>query len=234
MKGINKWPYIDPPQIHKNEYKYKYIKVVDINGKGKGVIATSNISPGLLIPYGGVCVATDEIIKLQKNSGNGILNYCADMQNGYHADALPAKYTSNIKYAWIGSYINEASENENYNCKLIILYPNSVPPCYPEISTSIRIMVEVKTLITKGQELLAPYFYHTRCYHRLGYKRKVFNPLIIPGWEITADDEQHIQKAEQQTPKEHDYVALREIRRNNMIKVNAAKKQKKELLSSNK
>jgi hypothetical protein len=105
------------------------------------------------------------------------------------------------KYAWIATYVNEASTNneEEYNARLLH-WPNGVRmPAYPHVCTAddAIVVLEIVTPLQKDMEVLAPYHWSKNRYALLGYKPKNFLPENIEGWRKPWDD------ADLDTPTDH-------------------------------
>lgn len=177
--------YVKLPDLDKisNSYTWDGIKVDYVPNKNKGVLATLDLNPGFLFPYGGLCITDKKtIISRLKHSGRQTNDYSAyfvdskyDKNNNCIAwlDGHDRLYTASgndrPKYAWIGSFVNEPSYNETLNAKLVCIPSTKKVPKYPHMDEQMTVFVEVIAPIVKGQEILVDYGWSKTIYKKFNY-----------------------------------------------------------------
>lgn len=148
--------------------------------KGKGCFAENDIRPGLNVPYGGLNEAHDRVEIIKKNpsrhGGRFLINgLAAEDGKFFHCrNADPSLYEDNMSMpsnAWIGSLMNEASEGEAVNSRLVVFDESSDCPTYPFIEDldDTKVYVEVFKFVAAGEELLVDYGWSNNLRTRMGY-----------------------------------------------------------------
>lgn len=145
-------------------FTWEGIVVVEIVGKGKGVVTTKRLKRGLCIPYGGVVIGEREFRNGTKSSCRA--PYPADYFCQYemtkhnvvinHADAHPQRHEiAGCKNAWIGSFCNDASSGSS-GCNAIIEWRPRGPE-YPK--TSVKLYVVLTRDVEEDEEICVDYGY---------------------------------------------------------------------------
>ena len=165
-----------------NEYRYDKFKVVDIPNKGLGVVVTEDLKINDInsfIVYGGILYNSKQFKKYMKLNNDLKFDNNKNISNISHITkasllnenenyliANPILYNNPYKFGWIGSYVNEVSENSNeiYNAELIVLsdidklkYKSSIDKLPNCIDKRYIVGIRIIYAIRKGMEVTAYY-----------------------------------------------------------------------------
>jgi hypothetical protein len=136
--------------------------VVDVVGKGKGVVATKDLSSGFIFPYGGRVIPKYEAELFCSHSANGNADYLVTVGSNGYLDENPTLMANVPKHPWPGMFCNEPSHSEQANAK-IITYNNNEGDLdlnvqsYPYIDQNLPAFVELVLPVKKSEEFLVRY-----------------------------------------------------------------------------
>jgi hypothetical protein len=161
--------------INTNSFVYPGLEVFETDFRGLGLRATQKLIPGFLFPLGGVFRNDATCVKNAfKNAGkNTYTNYLVELKKTYNKklawlDCHDRMYSGEIKYAWIGKYVNEPIEGEHCNVRMITITDGHIPR-YPYMCKNMNVFFLVTETVDPGVELLGDYQYSRSCYKRLNY-----------------------------------------------------------------
>jgi hypothetical protein len=203
---------ISKPVLDSNgDFVWDGFKIVPIPGKGLGVVTTRAFGKryiGHRLPYGGIVFnSANEHRYLVKNAGrryasyqHGISDFILDGNEVEGEvvnwlDAHPRRYFPGMPTnAWIGSLVNEPSEEQCYNCHYEILTDTErlFCPDYEYINRDVIGVVVIDKVLNKGEELCISYYGNNskRVYKRLGFQHIPSLTYWIEEDEDDGDDEE--------------------------------------------
>lgn len=173
--------FVPSPVIDKktNCYRYYGVEVFTTENKGLGLRATQNLSPGCLIPFGGLFRRDETCIENAfKNSGKNdytryliVSQFNKDGKAVAWLDAHDRLYNMGVKkakFAWIGSLVNEPGMGEFCNSELVWI-EGLKRPKYPYMCKNMNVFLQVLTTVRVGDEILVDYQYSKTSYKKLNY-----------------------------------------------------------------
>jgi hypothetical protein len=224
MASYDKYILANTPRIANNKYVWDEIEERPSNDglKGCGLFAKKTLKYGFLIPILGVVLEGSQRCKIAKHAYQNTfddymwqysdVDYCIDGHPRYltvpkQMEILKSHYGDNVPIlegAFPASFINEANNDERYNCRFTYIDPRKLIahcvkkpleklPAYPFQPIGperFMIFVQVMLPIPKGQELLVYYGDRTtKTCKRKGYTPKPVDTLPfanIKGWGARA------------------------------------------------
>jgi len=166
-----------PFELIDGEFRPRKIEIRHGTSKGVSLIASEDLKPGQIFPYGGIRISRKEYETRMKNRSDGKADYIlfGDLPDGSDIiiDGHP-RHRSGNTVCCTGSLVNEATEgtDESFNCVIRAAYPSETatkPDFFGHIG-ELDFVVEIMATIKSGVELLAPYGYGSVkrcCYHTL-------------------------------------------------------------------
>jgi hypothetical protein len=226
-----KYNCVSLPNNDGTKYLWDGFDVVDVVGKGKGVVATKDLSSGFLFPLGGRVITkrdaeilcshssngsrSDYLIAIHQNHNSSVYEFCLD--------GNPQRMAiGTMMFAWPGMACNEPDREMTANARITTLYfrnkLDTNTPKYPYIDSNFPLFIELCRDVKVGEEITVCYKWHPRTYKRLGY---------IPGkdWDGT-----QIQPHKPQVTDCNEYKqSSKQLAnsKNNLTKANKKRKEKK-------